>query len=577
MLSACWLQAESIGFFYRYTKTRQFLLDELARELNVVVERENRRFGRTRQQAQWLNHLWTTLQDQPLSDTGTPLSRRTVFVPFHSAVPNQIQVRQARRVVALFGDADPPRRTGAFLLLPGQGLVLYEPDPRAQGGAPCDRPPPQLQRQPSGTGVPRWSQPFRDARGRLCLTVAYRQTATGILAGQSLAVGSLTPAGGTQRGHLLVLRRVQDGPAVADGLTSEAPALLRNQLPPRCERTFAARIGDFRTTCRALADPDWEVVGLFSGPALARQTLALLGGPALPFVLMAQLVSFILTGVTLWQLWRPHTTPRDRPPAPPGVAPRQPAPRGTPRRTPSSPARASEPPPPVASPWSLSVLLVDDVSLNRDIVARMLSGLGHRTETVPTGSDALKRGRQQVFDLVLMDVHMPGLDGLETTRCWRDPAAGLLDPDTPVIALTADGRPIGRALALQAGMNGCLTKPVGLAQLSGAIDLAISLQLERGIDLAPNPALLHPLLDAADPAVGRALLAGYARIRVDWRSQERQRLLGSLHALKGCAGQTGMARIQTCVERLETRVRQGGWPSRRAIRALGRVIRSVNP
>ncbi|AVY93820.1 hypothetical protein DAI18_07005 [Microvirgula aerodenitrificans] len=289
-----------------------------------MVERENRRFGRARQQAQWLNHLWTTLQDQPLSGTGTPLSRRTVFVPFDGAVPNQIQVRQARRVVALFGDADPPHRAGAFLLLPGQGLVLYEPDPLSPGGAPCDRPSPQLQRQPSATGVPRWSQPFRDAHGRLCLTVAYRQAGTGILAGQSLAVGSLTPADGTQHGHLLVLRRAQDGPAVADGLTSEAPALLRNQLPPRCERTFAARIGDFRATCRTLANPDWEIVGLFSGATLARQTLALLGGPALPFVLMAQLASFMLAGVTLWQLWRPHATPRDRPPPPRALRPGSP-------------------------------------------------------------------------------------------------------------------------------------------------------------------------------------------------------------------------------------------------------------
>ena len=234
---------------------------------------------------------------------------------------------------------------------------------------------------------------------------------------------------------------------------------------------------------------------------------------------------------------------------------------------------------PMSNPWSLSVLLVDDVSLNRDIVARMLSVLGHRSEAVPTGFDALRHGRLRVFDLVLMDLHMPGLDGLETTRRWRDPGSGLLDPDTPVIALTASTQPAEQARALLAGMNGCLTKPVSLAQLVAAIDLAVTWQLGRGIDLAPNPLQLRPLLDAAAPAAGRALVlalrSGERQIRFAWCSLARPRLLYSLHAQKGCAGQAGMTLLQAAVEALERRVRQGGWPSRRAIRELGRRLRQA--
>ncbi|OHX10910.1 hypothetical protein BI344_22340, partial [Chromobacterium sphagni] len=127
-------------------------------------------------------------------------------------------------------------------------------------------------------------------------------------------------------------------------------------------------------------------------------------------------------------------------------------------------------------PWSLKVLLVDDVGVNRDIVGRMLLELGHQVETVASGQEALEQGRQVVYDLVLMDVRMPGMDGYETARRWRDLKSNILDSETPIVAVTANAMSGEGERVKAAGMNGYLPKPLSLEQLMGAIELAVSLQ-----------------------------------------------------------------------------------------------------
>lgn len=123
------------------------------------------------------------------------------------------------------------------------------------------------------------------------------------------------------------------------------------------------------------------------------------------------------------------------------------------------PDRAILPVPP------MTLLLVEDVELNRHLAERMLENAGHRVVSVDSGMAALEAIGRQAFDAVLMDVQMPGLDGVETTERIRqlpDPAVR----DVPIVALTANvaNRDIARYRA--AGMDHWCAKPISMAVLS---------------------------------------------------------------------------------------------------------------
>jgi CheY-like chemotaxis protein len=131
------------------------------------------------------------------------------------------------------------------------------------------------------------------------------------------------------------------------------------------------------------------------------------------------------------------------------------------------------PPPPAPSPNAAGtrprrVLVVDDVAPNRMVARALLEGAGHAVEAVADGADAVEAVRHGAFDLVLMDVHMPGMDGLETTRRIR----ALEGPERQVriIALTADALRDRVEACLAAGMDGHLAKPLDRATLLTLVD-----------------------------------------------------------------------------------------------------------
>jgi len=107
------------------------------------------------------------------------------------------------------------------------------------------------------------------------------------------------------------------------------------------------------------------------------------------------------------------------------------------------------------------VLLVDDDELNRYLGERMLKRLGIKATLVDSGQAALQQLQQQVFDLIMMDVSMPEMDGYTTTRHIRNAGHTAL----PIIAVTAHAIEGERERCLAAGMNDYLTKPFDLAGL----------------------------------------------------------------------------------------------------------------
>jgi PAS domain S-box-containing protein len=108
----------------------------------------------------------------------------------------------------------------------------------------------------------------------------------------------------------------------------------------------------------------------------------------------------------------------------------------------------------------LRILLVDDNVVNQKLGQKLLTRMGCEVTQAVNGLEALDALRQQVFDAVLMDCQMPLMDGYEATRILRQPESGMLDPEVPVIALTAHALSGDRDRCLAAGMNDHIAKPI---------------------------------------------------------------------------------------------------------------------
>jgi PAS domain S-box-containing protein len=113
----------------------------------------------------------------------------------------------------------------------------------------------------------------------------------------------------------------------------------------------------------------------------------------------------------------------------------------------------------------LHVLLAEDNPINMMLIRELLRRRGHRITEVTTGNEAVEAMATGRFDLLLTDVHMPGMDGVEAAQAIRAHEAQLGRPRTPIVALTADALDEGRRTCLDAGMDGFLTKPVDPAEL----------------------------------------------------------------------------------------------------------------
>jgi signal transduction histidine kinase/ActR/RegA family two-component response regulator len=131
-------------------------------------------------------------------------------------------------------------------------------------------------------------------------------------------------------------------------------------------------------------------------------------------------------------------------------------------------------PQPAATSGALSILVAEDHPVNRKFVGALLDKLGHRVTFAENGKEALDLVTHQDYDVVIMDVHMPEMDGLTSTRLIRRLAGER--GKIPVIALTADVMNEARERALAAGVDEFISKPVQKEKLDQAIKLWINKQ-----------------------------------------------------------------------------------------------------
>jgi CheY-like chemotaxis protein len=110
-------------------------------------------------------------------------------------------------------------------------------------------------------------------------------------------------------------------------------------------------------------------------------------------------------------------------------------------------------------PAPLKILLAEDNVVNQRLASRLLEKRGHSVALAATGGEALARLKDETFDVILMDVQMPDMDGLETTAIIRE-REKTSGTRTPIIALTAHTMKGDRERCLAVGMDSYITKPV---------------------------------------------------------------------------------------------------------------------
>lgn len=126
------------------------------------------------------------------------------------------------------------------------------------------------------------------------------------------------------------------------------------------------------------------------------------------------------------------------------------------------------------------VLLADDDATTRMVTGRLLTKVGYEVVTVPDGQEALHELERSTFDLVLMDIQMPVLDGLDAVRLIRMSPRFTMQRDIPVIALTAHAMMGDREKFLAAGMDDYVAKPVELGALQDVIRRALGRRAKPG-------------------------------------------------------------------------------------------------
>ena len=117
-----------------------------------------------------------------------------------------------------------------------------------------------------------------------------------------------------------------------------------------------------------------------------------------------------------------------------------------------------------AKPDAIRILLAEDNAINALLTRTLLEADGHTVETVEDGALAVEAMKTKQFDMIFMDMRMPNMDGLESTRKIR--ALPNVSKDLPIVALTANAFDDDRIACFDSGMNDFMTKPVSAEELS---------------------------------------------------------------------------------------------------------------
>ncbi|WP_408902680.1 ATP-binding protein [Methylobacterium radiotolerans] len=225
------------------------------------------------------------------------------------------------------------------------------------------------------------------------------------------------------------------------------------------------------------------------------------------------------------------------------------------------------------------ILVVEDNGINQEVAYALLTKLGHDVVLAASGSEALDRIRDGRFDLVLMDLNMPMMDGYETTLAIRELPGKT--GSVPIIATTADASLEARERCREVGMNGFLSKPFDLARLEAALagdDAAAS----PPVPLTQAPVLddrrVAELVSQLGPQLVQRLATEFeaeADVLPDGvRGPEGERTR-AVHNLRGSAANLGLVRTVVQCDHLKIVLERGADPEA-ALEALMATAREAS-
>jgi CheY-like chemotaxis protein/HPt (histidine-containing phosphotransfer) domain-containing protein len=219
------------------------------------------------------------------------------------------------------------------------------------------------------------------------------------------------------------------------------------------------------------------------------------------------------------------------------------------------------------------ILVAEDVEINRAILRATLTRQGHRLRFAVDGVQALEMLQSEPFDLVLMDVQMPNMDGVEATRRIRQlpPPLGQI----PIVGLTANVMARERERYLGAGMDDCLAKPIDWDILNAAIARFAGALSARPLPADSGGVSATMLIDeraidalrkmAEEGELAELMAAGMQGVDTACTAMAREgatadTLRHHAHKVKGSAGTLGLARISALAADIEQAAERGETP-----------------
>ncbi len=240
------------------------------------------------------------------------------------------------------------------------------------------------------------------------------------------------------------------------------------------------------------------------------------------------------------------------------------------------------------------LLCVDDNPANLLLVQTLLEDLGARVDAVDSGYAALETVKRNRYDLVFMDVQMPGMDGRETTAAIRQWESEQSNPPMPIVALTAHALANEKRSLLQNGLDDYLTKPISERQLAQVVLKWTGLALRHQPELVDERQQHTQNLSVLDQAEGLKLAAGKAdlasellsmlleslaidrQIIQDARSSDaRDTLLERVHRLHGATRYCGVPQLRAACQHCETLLKQNSPASNAALDDLDAAIEQL--
>lgn len=245
----------------------------------------------------------------------------------------------------------------------------------------------------------------------------------------------------------------------------------------------------------------------------------------------------------------------------------------------------------------LRILLAEDSATNRLVTEQMLTGLGASVMLARDGAEALALLRREEFDVLLVDIEMPNISGLEVVR--RLQAEGRSPASVTAIALTAHASREHKVKLNAAGLDGVITKPIVSIERFGEVILGfverrrassrtgaaadapqIDMELYRGLVGAIGPGQLNELLGKVDADISSA----YDRMRKGIAGSDTEEVREATHIMMAVAGAIGASGLQMLSQRLnraaheapETMAEIGAEAGAEAERVLRFVRREMN-